>query len=82
MFPFDFFSKPLHAELAMLIVASPLQEEEKRGWLELLPVMNENEKNTLLRNLREEVKDFVELEKMSLQLLDQKIQALYGQASS
>lgn len=80
MFPADFFSKPENAELATLIVMSPLAEKEKRGWLEMLPVMNLEEKQILNKNLREEIEDEMAFQKLSFEALEAKIKELYGKA--
>lgn len=76
MFPYDFLSEPINAELCSLIVLAPLSEEEKQGWLEVLPLMDETEKKILIENLKEEVEDFAKLEKMSLEELHKRAQSL------
>lgn len=59
-----------------MIIASPLADGEKRDWLSLLPVMNEDEKEKLKINLQAEIKDFADLEKRNLQMLEEKINIL------
>lgn len=78
MIPKEFFSDPLNAELATLIIASSMPDDEKRTWLETLPVMNHDEKNELLANLREEVKELFEMEAKAITQLDAKINELFG----
>lgn len=69
----DFFSKNINAQLATLIIASPLDDEEKRGWFEMLPLMNEGEKEELKLNLEEEIDDFYSFEKEKLQAFDAQV---------
>lgn len=78
MFPYDFFSNPVNAELAMLLVASPINDDEKRAWFTTLPLMTDDQKERLKRNLQEEVKDFAEIEKKTIDELDKKIQELFS----
>lgn len=76
MFPSDFLSVPQNAELCSLIVLAPLDEGEKRGWLELLPLMDDMEKEILRSNLQSEIADFAELERMGVAELDRRIREL------
>lgn len=64
-----FFSDDTNAKLATLIIASPLAEEEKHCWFELLPLMNAQEKDILQKNLEEEIDDFIKLQDESLKSL-------------
>lgn len=76
MFPSDFLSVPQNAELCSLVILAPFDEGEKRGWLELLPLMDDQEKAILLGNLQAEIADFAELERMGVAELDRRIREL------
>ncbi|MEK9132702.1 MAG: hypothetical protein AAB606_03290 [Patescibacteria group bacterium] len=72
----DFFSNTENAQLATLIMLAPLKYEEKMGWLEMLPDMNEAEKAELKENLLAEIDDMAELENQSMQALDERVKAI------
>lgn len=82
MFTFDFFSQPINAELATLIVCAPLAEEEKQAWLRVLPLMGDDQKNELIANLKAEIKDFVELEKTTLEQVYKKAEEILEKQSN
>lgn len=74
MIPQDFFSIPLHAEIAALLIACALPDKEKRIWLEILPVMNEEEKEELRSNLAQDIHATLKLEADALRKFEQKTQ--------
>ncbi len=63
MDPVQFFSTPAIAEITMLLIASSISEEEKEGWLTMLPLMTAGEHEELAQNLREEIADYLSREK-------------------
>lgn len=76
MFPYDFFSQHDNAELALLIVSSPMPDDEKEDWLKTLTLMNAEEKVELCKNLIAQIQHVDELEKVSMDMLMKKIAQL------
>lgn len=78
----DFFKIPINARLAMLLNIAPITERERKRWLTLLPLMNEEEKMELQKLFEEDLEELGQLETESLQMLDSNIQDVLASAKS
>lgn len=56
---------PLNIQIITLLEIVPLSEQEKSGWHELLPYMEDHDKEKLIKNLEAEIDDFDKLQAMT-----------------
>jgi len=54
----QFCGDPINAQLVALLEGAPISDDERNGWFDMLPLLNDSEKKRLIANLQAEILDF------------------------